>query len=354
MITGKITGFPDSTKIYLKNINLDEDIDSTFLVKDSFQFKGKFQQDSVPEQLWLYLRLNEGKEFYYTNLLVKNNDTIVITGNKDDFPDYINKTGSRTQEVANSLNVLTRDLEAKYSKLINEFFALNEKDKETKGKKLIAEFNNIRNEIQQIEKDFLKKNYNTFYGVIKLSYYKKMFPKDTLKMMIENLNPTIRNSKYGQVIETYVNSKIVDENDKFYNFTAQDQKGNKVNFADLFEKDKYILLDFTATYCGPCVLSAKELKEINNKYSDKVKIVSFNVDPKKEVWEKGLKRDKVDWVSLWDGKGNFSKTYIKYGIQGVPTFFLINPEGIVIKKERGYGENLLTKMLKENGVIPKD
>ena len=120
LITGKITGFPDSTKIFLKNINLDEDIDSTYLVKDTFQFKGKFQQDSIPEQLWLYIKLNKGKDFFYTNLLIRNNDNVLITGDRNDFPDYINRTGSKTQEVANSLNVLTRDLEAKYKKVVSQ------------------------------------------------------------------------------------------------------------------------------------------------------------------------------------------------------------------------------------------
>ena len=354
LIKGKITGFKDSTKIFLLDINLDKDIDSTYIINNKFSFKGRFQNDSVPEQIWLYVSLNKGKDYYYTNLLFKNGDTITVTGDKKDFPFYINKSGAKIQEEMNILEIETRDLDNEYDKLVKEYFSMDEKEKENKGDSIRKRLKEINKIISQKTKEYVINNPNTFNTIITLGYNKKMFSKDTLKNILKNLNPTIRRSKYGQALETYVNSKIIDENDKYYNFTAQDQKGNKVNFANLFEKDKYILLDFTATYCGPCIQSAEELKEIHNKYSDKIKVVSFCVDTKKEVWEKGLKRDKVNWISLWDGKGKFSPTYIRYGIQGVPTFFLINPNGIVVKKQVGYGENLLTKKLKENGVINND
>ena len=349
LIKGKITGFDDSTKVFLLDINLDKDIDSTYIINNEFSFKGRFDNDSVPEQI--RLKLKDATDYYYTNLLFKNGDTVTITGDKKDFPYYLNKSGAKIQEEMNILDIKTRDLDSEYDKLVKTYLSMNKTGKENKGDSIKKRLNEINNILSQITKEYIIDNPNTFNAIIALGYNKKMFSKDTLKKILENIDPVIRKSKYGKALEIYAYSKIVDENEKYYNFTAQDQRGNKVNFADLFGDGKYILLDFTATYCGPCVQAVKELKEIHNKYSGKIKIVSFCVDAKKEVWNKGLKRDKVNWISLWDGKGKFSNTYIRYGIQGVPTFFLINPDGIVIKKQSGYGENVLTKILKENGVI---
>lgn len=77
-----------------------------------------------------------------------------------------------------------------------------------------------------------------------------------------------------------------------------------------------------------------------------IPLLDFNTDTKKEVWLSSLKRDSVSWNSLWDGKGSYSETYIKYGINGVPTFYLFAPDGKVIDKWIGYGEGSLENKVK--------
>jgi alkyl hydroperoxide reductase subunit AhpC len=93
-------------------------------------------------------------------------------------------------------------------------------------------------------------------------------------------------------------------------------------------------------------MSAKELRQIN-KNNDTIQVVSFSVDANKKSWLHSLKRDTVTWTSLWDGKGRFSDTYTIYGIHGVPTFFIINPEGKILKTWFGYGDGLINETLKK-------
>jgi hypothetical protein len=92
-------------------------------------------------------------------------------------------------------------------------------------------------------------------------------------------------------------------------------------------------------------MAADELVEVNNSYGDSLQIVSFSGDPKKENWQHSIERDNVTWPSLWDGKGKYSETSIKYGINGFPTFVLINPKGEIVNIWSGYEPGSLKSQL---------
>ena len=120
-------------------------------------------------------------------------------------------------------------------------------------------------------------------------------------------------------------------------FEAMDKDGHKHHLSDT--KGKYVLLDFSTTYCGPCIESLKDLKIISKKYADQIQIISFSGDGGKATWLKGINRDRPAWLTLWDGKGNYGETILKYGVTGYPSFFLIDPQGKIVSKWVGYGKD---------------
>ena len=156
--------------------------------------------------------------------------------------------------------------------------------------------------------------------------------------------------KEVDIYKTDLNNETVEIGDKYYDFEAYNQKEEVVKFSELFD-GRYILLDFTLTYCGACIESSKELHEINKSYSKNVKIISFTVDKNITKWHEYIKRDSISWTSLWDGKGFRSNTCKRYGIKGGPFFFLINPEGKVIDIFFGYYEGRLINKLDEHKII---
>ena len=127
--------------------------------------------------------------------------------------------------------------------------------------------------------------------------------------------------------------------DTYQDFEGVNQNGENVKFSE--EMGEYTLIDFTSAFCGACILAAHELKEIDQAYSDSLKIVEFSGNPNRENWKKGLERDSVTWTSIWDGMGRYSETSIKYGVNAYPTFVLINPEGVIIDKWVGFGKGSL-------------
>lgn len=120
-----------------------------------------------------------------------------------------------------------------------------------------------------------------------------------------------------------------------YDFTAKDKNGKSFSTADY--RDKYLLIDFAATGCGPCWAGYPELIAETSKY-DQLNVITFNEDDAIDTWQSiADKRDiKLDWPVLWSGE-NKKEIFEIYNINGWPNFFLISPEGKVLDQWMGSG-----------------
>ncbi|MGV3509178.1 MAG: DUF4369 domain-containing protein [Sphingobacteriaceae bacterium] len=333
-IKAKITGFKDKTIFYLRDLNSDSDIDSAVINNNSFTMKGRFM--SSPNSLWLHTKSND--KFYYNNLFV-GNENILITGDAKDFPFDLVVRGSKTQDEYSILNNSTKSLYKKRDSLVSISMELMQKQGdsiEIKQKSLWMEVGKIDKETELRRISFIKQNLHSYAALNELFFLKRTFAKDTLQQMYNALNTRLKESKYGKRISTYLKvGDVLKKGDYFSDFSAVDQFGKQWKLSDL--RGKYILLDFSTTYCGPCIMAMKDLQSLNATLSDKLAIVSFSGDIGKDTWLKGVKRDNPSWPSLWDGKGTYGETIIKYGVSGYPTFYLINTDGKIINKWSGYG-----------------
>jgi len=341
IILGEVSGFPDGTKFYLRNLTTDAVFDSTTVENNKFKFEGQLY--NPPEQIWLNTRVD--KKFIYTNLLI-GNDEISIKGDIKDFPWNVDIKGSKTQEDFNYSRSITKEYDIKRDSLVQVFMKLSQKDKQETGEKIWGNIRKIDSITKDLRINYVKSHPNTFSSVINLGYLKNELPKDTVQKIFDKYAPEIKNSKYAKVVEVFLRENISKVGDKYHDFEGLNQKDKKVRFSEI--KGEYTLLDFTSAFCGPCIQAAEELVEIDEIYSDSLTIVSFSGDPKKDVWLKSLERDKVTWNSIWDGKGRYSETSIKYGIQGIPSFVLIDPKGVIIDKWVGYGKGSIKKRLEKN------
>lgn len=340
-ISGQVTGFPDGTKFYLRNLATDAVFDSATIENNSFKFEGHIFDP--PEQIWLNATVD--KKFIYTNLII-GNDEIDIQGDILDFPWNVDIKGSKTQEDFNYSQSLTKKYNIKRDSLAQSFMKLPQDKQQEIAAEIWGEIGKIDSITTALRIDYIKSHPNTYTSVIELGYLKNQLPKDSIQKIYDQYTPKIKESKYAKVVEVFLRENILKIGDQYHDFEGLNQKDKNVKFSDV--KGEYTLLDFTAAFCGPCIQAADELVEINKNYSDSLNIVSFSQDPKKDVWLKSLERDKVAWNSIWDGKGRYSETSIKYGIQGIPTFVLINPEGIIIDKWIGYEKGSILSRLEKS------
>ena len=94
-------------------------------------------------------------------------------------------------------------------------------------------------------------------------------------------------------------------------------------------KGKYILYDFWATWCGPCIKEMEHIKEIYEKYSNnkKFSIISISIDEKTTNWKNFIARNKYAWKQLIQRDNSITK---KYEIISIPFNFIVDPDGKII------------------------
>lgn len=103
-----------------------------------------------------------------------------------------------------------------------------------------------------------------------------------------------------------------------------DKDGKKYRFADF--RGKYVLLDFWANYCGACIRAFPQIKKMQEKYADRLAVVSLSVD-KVSVWKTSSHQKSITWYSLNDGGGLDGGIAGSYDLVALPTYILIAPDG---------------------------
>ena len=120
-----------------------------------------------------------------------------------------------------------------------------------------------------------------------------------------------------------------------------DLQGNVHRLSDF--KGKAVLIDFWSRGCGPCLKALPEMKEISQKYKDRLEVVSISIDDKTN-WEIASRHHAISWWNLNDLKGNHG-LYAKYSAGSIPRYVFLSPEGEVVEMWSGYGKGSLLEKL---------
>ncbi|NLE29733.1 MAG: redoxin domain-containing protein, partial [Phycisphaerae bacterium] len=133
-------------------------------------------------------------------------------------------------------------------------------------------------------------------------------------------------------------------------FEVKTLDGKTIKLSDL--KGKYVLLDFWATWCGPCVAEMPHLKEIHKKFGsdEHFVMISLSLDNSPDDLKSFVEKNDLKWLQGYLGKWADTKVPANYGVNSIPSIFLIDPDGKIIEKQlRGQAiETAVEKVLQQS------
>ena len=152
--------------------------------------------------------------------------------------------------------------------------------------------------------------------------------------------PSVQQSLYGRAYQDRLGTQL--RGRQAPAFELPDTDGATHTLAQLLEGHRFLLIDFWASWCKPCRKGIPGLKEAYKQYHDAgLQIVSISVDSDEAAWLKAVGEEQMPWPQLHDGINLMSR----YGVEGIPSLFLIRADGSVVF-EKLYGDAVLTELKK--------
>lgn len=131
-------------------------------------------------------------------------------------------------------------------------------------------------------------------------------------------------------------------------FTLQNVDGEQISLYDLLDKNELVLVEFWASWCGPCIESIPALKDLYAGYREHgFEIVSISIDDDQETWIEASEEYELPWINLGEIQGWRGEVATAYGVTGIPKKYLVNREGQIVQKDASTAkiEELLAETL---------
>ncbi len=192
--------------------------------------------------------------------------------------------------------------------------------------------------------NYIEKNKTNSIGELFLLSTTNFFEKEELKKLLDGMRPEFLSSKKGSLIKSYAMAKEVMIGDNFIDMSFNNPEGKEIALSDYVGKNEIVLIDFWASWCGPCRKEMPTVVEAYKKYKDKgFEIVGISLDDNRDSWAQSIKSMNMSWPQMSDLGGWKSAAAVTYNVTSIPLTLLVDKDGKVIAKNLR-GQALLSKL----------
>ena len=322
-ISGTIEGATDGEYVFLQESKGREliKLDSAVVTAGAFTFEGR--QDAAVNR---YITYNaEGKRKMADFFLENGNITIVLgeensvsgTANNDIYQVYKKEAGA-----------LNKEMRALYQKSKEE--GLTEEQKA----EIEKQYEDLSNKMDALNFSTIDANITNAVGIHLWPANSYSMELDQLKALAAKVPAEFQsNERIANLLKRIEILEKTAVGQKFTDFSMPDPEGNIIKLSDVIAKNKYTLIDFWASWCGPCRAEMPNVvaayKEFNKKGFG---IVGVSLDSDAAKWKDAIKTMNMTWTHMSDVKGWQCEGAALYGVNSIPATVLVSQDGTIIAR----------------------
>ena len=319
----------DGAVVYLMDELTSTPVDSAVVAEGAYRMKGKAEKDAyltvrTDDYGWNFMFFNDGKP-----VLIDYSDSTV--------------TGSALNTKLTDCDKANTAAYAEYNQVVESFLALPREEQKARVAAFDEEYSAALDKYREFLMGMIDENKDNLIPVAFIQNIRSLAGPDKFEELIASDTPMAKHpfvlDLKRRIEESVAKQKEAEEKkqavigQKFLDLEEPDPDGNMHKLSEFVGQGNWVLVDFWASWCGPCEAEMPNVVAAYKKYHDKgFNVVGLSFDREKEPWVKAITEWNMPWIHLSDVKYWKSLAADVYNVNSIPDNLLIDPEGTVVAR----------------------